>query len=46
MTAHHRRTQKNVHVSIGIRTHGPSVRAAQDTRVFRPLGNWDQQMDV
>jgi hypothetical protein len=38
----HRKTRTHIHSSSGIRTHNPSVRAAEDITSFRPLGHWDQ----
>jgi hypothetical protein len=42
----HRTTQRRkmrtyIHASSGVRTHDPSVRAAEDSTYLRPLGHWD-----
>jgi hypothetical protein len=42
-------TQKNgrhIQASSGIRTHAPSVRAAEDNTCLRPRGHWDRHKDI
>jgi hypothetical protein len=43
-TAQHRKMRANMHASIGIRTHDPSVRTVQDHRHLRPYDHWDWLM--
>jgi hypothetical protein len=38
-TTHHRKTRKHIHTSSGIRTHDPSVRAAEDSTYLRAHGH-------
>jgi hypothetical protein len=35
--------QTDIHVYSGIRTHGPSVWAGEDSSCLRPRGHFDQQ---
>jgi hypothetical protein len=44
--AQHRKTRTHIHASSGVRTHDPSVRAAEDSTCLRPRGHWDQQMFI
>jgi hypothetical protein len=37
-------TQTDIHASSGIRTHGPSVRASEDSSCLRPRSHCDQQI--
>jgi hypothetical protein len=43
-TTQHRKTWTHIHASSRIRTHDPSVRAAEDSTCLRPLGHWDQRV--
>jgi hypothetical protein len=38
----HRKTRTHIHASSGIRSHDPSVRAAEDNTCLRPLGHWNR----
>jgi hypothetical protein len=42
-TTQHRKTRTHIHASSGIRTHDPSVLAAEDSTCLRTLGHWDRQ---
>jgi hypothetical protein len=44
-TTQHRKTRTHIHVSSGIRTHDPSVRAAEDSTCLRPLGHWNRPVN-
>jgi len=43
-TAQHRKTRSHIHACCEIRTHDPSVRAAEDSTRLRPRGHWDRLM--
>jgi len=38
----HWKTRTHIHASSVIRTHDPSVRAAEDSTCLTPLGHWDR----
>jgi hypothetical protein len=38
----HRKTRTHMHASSGIRTHDPSVRAAEDSKCLRLRGHWER----
>jgi hypothetical protein len=38
----HRKTWTHIHASSGIRTHDPSVQAAENTTCLRLCGHWDK----
>jgi hypothetical protein len=41
-TTQHRKTRTYIHASSGIRSHDPSVRAAEDSTCLRARGHWDR----
>jgi len=45
-TAQCRKTRIHAHVSSGIRTHVPSVRAVEDSMYFRLSGHWDRRTRI
>jgi hypothetical protein len=40
-TTQHKKTRTHIHASSGIRTHDPSVWAAEHSTCLRPLGHWN-----
>jgi hypothetical protein len=44
-TTQHRETRTHTHTWSGIRTHDPSVRAAENNTCIRPPGRWGQPIE-